>query len=130
MPRLTPEQTAALDLFDQLLARKDICYHMELEQGDMQFVNNHVTLHARTEYEDFAEPERRRHLLRLWLSLPQAQALPEAWRLAYKDVESQALRGGFRGIGITDEIRSFEKRLCAEHQIAFRVYEDYEALLK
>ena len=117
-------------MFDALLARPDICFHMELEPGDFQFVNNHVTLHARTEYEDYPEPERRRHLLRLWLSLPQAQALPEAWRIAYKDVDAQALRGGFRGVGINDEIRTFEKRLCAEHQMAFRVYEDYEAMLK
>ena len=64
------------------------------------------------------------------LSLPQAQALPEAWRIAYKDVDAQALRGGFRGVGITDQIRTFEKRLCSEHQMAFRVYEDYEAMLK
>lgn len=130
VPRLTTQQTEALDMFDALLARPDICFHMELEPGDIQFVNNHVTLHARTEYEDYPEPERRRHLLRLWLSLPQAQSLPEAWRLAYKDVDAQALRGGFRGVGISDEIRTFEKRLCFEHEMAFRVYEDYEAMLK
>ena len=28
---------------------------------------NHVTQHARTDYEDWPEPERKRHLLRLWL---------------------------------------------------------------
>jgi hypothetical protein len=32
-------------------------------------VSNHVVLHARTAYEDWPEPERKRHLLRLWLTL-------------------------------------------------------------
>ena len=40
---------------------------MELRPGDMQFISNHTTVHARTAYEDWPEPERRRHLLRLWL---------------------------------------------------------------
>jgi hypothetical protein len=33
----------------------------------MQFLNNHVTLHGRTAYEDHLEPERGRDLIRLWL---------------------------------------------------------------
>jgi hypothetical protein len=37
------------------------------DPGDMQFLNNHVILHRRTEYEDHPEPERRRDLVRLWL---------------------------------------------------------------
>ena len=35
----------------------------------MQFVSNHHVAHARTAYTDFDEPERKRHLLRLWLSV-------------------------------------------------------------
>ena len=129
VPRLTALQTEALDMFDTLLAREDLCFHMQLEKGDFQFLNNHVNLHARTEYEDFEDPNKRRHLLRLWLSLPQAAALPDSWRDAYKDVESGAVRGGFRGANITPEIRAFEKRLAQEHGIAFRIYADYEAMV-
>lgn len=128
VPRLTPLQTEALDLFDELLASEEICYHMDLQQGDFQFLNNHVVLHARTEYEDYPEPERRRHLLRLWLSLPEGQALPDEWKIAYKDISSRALRGGFRGVGITPEIRAFEERLSAEHKISCRVYSDRDQL--
>ena len=124
VPRLSALQTEALDMFDALLASEEICYHMDLQQGDFQFLNNHVVLHARTEYEDFPEPERKRHLLRLWLSLPQGQALPDLWSIAYKDVSTRALRGGFRGVGVTPEIRTFEERLCKEHNIACRVYQD------
>jgi hypothetical protein len=123
VPRLTALQIEALDLFDECLADDEICYHMDLQQGDFQFLNNHVVLHARTEYEDFPEPERYRHLLRLWLSLPQGQALPEGWKAAYKDTSTRALRGGFRGVGITPQIRSFEERLSAEHNIACRIYD-------
>ena len=29
---------------------------------------NYAAMHSRTEYRDFPEPERRRHLIRLWLT--------------------------------------------------------------
>jgi hypothetical protein len=37
----------------------------------MYFINNYTILHARTAFDDFAEEDRRRHLLRLWLEVPQ-----------------------------------------------------------
>lgn len=40
---------------------------MTLEPGMIQLVNNNWLLHSRTSYED--DPERPRHLLRLWLTL-------------------------------------------------------------
>jgi hypothetical protein len=42
----------------------------------MQFLNNHVTLHSRTEYVDHPEPERRRDLVRLWLSTDRDRHAP------------------------------------------------------
>jgi alpha-ketoglutarate-dependent taurine dioxygenase len=45
---------------------------MDFEPGDIQFLNNSTILHARTAYEDFEEPERKRHLLRLWLTADNA----------------------------------------------------------
>jgi hypothetical protein len=33
----------------------------------MEFVNNVFILHSRTEFEDHAEPERKRQYVRLWL---------------------------------------------------------------
>jgi alpha-ketoglutarate-dependent taurine dioxygenase len=41
---------------------------MQLAPGDIQWLSNHTILHARTAYEDHRSPERKRHLLRLWLS--------------------------------------------------------------
>ena len=126
VPRLTDLQTEALDYFDEVLKRPELCFRMDFEPGDVQLINNHVVLHSRTDYEDHDEPERKRHLLRLWIASPDAIALPEAWSLAYKDTAAQAVRGGFRGIGITPEIESFERRLAQEHHMDFRIYADRE----
>ena len=60
-------ETAALEYMDSLTNDADMRLDMELERGDMQFINNYTTLHARTAFEDFPEPERRRHMVRLWL---------------------------------------------------------------
>lgn len=46
----------------------------------MQFVHNHALLDDRTGFEDFGEPERRRHLLRPWLATPCARELPPAFK--------------------------------------------------
>ena len=70
VPRLTPEQTQLLDLLDELLPDPRFCYSMELERGDFQLLNNYVILHSRTPFEDFEEPDRKRHLYRLWMSIP------------------------------------------------------------
>jgi hypothetical protein len=50
---------------------------MEFERGDMQFLNNHYTVHSRTDYEDYEEDERRRHLLRMLLFTPSYDDVPE-----------------------------------------------------
>ena len=39
-----------------------------LERGDLQLISNTFLQHSRTSYEDFAEPELKRHYLRLWLA--------------------------------------------------------------
>jgi Taurine catabolism dioxygenase TauD, TfdA family len=67
-PRLTPEDIEALDLFDSLANDATLRLDMVLEPGDMQFLHNHPILHDRTAFEDWPEPERKRHLLRLWLA--------------------------------------------------------------
>jgi hypothetical protein len=43
--------------------------------GDLQFVNNYMLLHDRSGYEDFEEPDRKRHMLRLWLSVQNRRPL-------------------------------------------------------
>lgn len=79
VPRLTEAQREALDLMDALC--NDPAYHLDIrfEPGDMQFLCNYTVLHSRTEYEDWPEPERKRHLLRLWLRTPGFANLPPAF---------------------------------------------------
>jgi hypothetical protein len=60
-------ETAALDYMDNLANDADMRLDMMLERGDMQFINNYTTLHARTEFEDYGEYNKRRHMVRLWL---------------------------------------------------------------
>jgi len=66
---LTEAEREALELMSALSAREDMRLDMMLEPGDMQFCNNYVTAHARTEFEDWPEPYRRRLMVRLWLSV-------------------------------------------------------------
>ena len=53
----------------------------------MQFVHNHTMLHDRTGFEDWDDPERRRHLLRLWLAVPGARPLPAVFAQRYGKVD-------------------------------------------
>lgn len=79
VPRLTGAQRAALDLMDTLCNDPAYYLDMTLEPGDIQFVCNYSVLHARATYEDWPEPERKRHLLRLWLRTPGFASLPESY---------------------------------------------------
>ena len=83
---LTPEQVEALDLFDQLSDDPALHLQMELRAGDIQLVHNHSLLHDRTAFEDWPEPDRRRHLLRLWLAPEQARPLPPVFAERYGSV--------------------------------------------
>jgi len=76
---LSPVQIEALDLFDELANDPKLSLTMELQPGDIQLVHNHTILHDRTAFEDFAEPDRKRHLLRLWVAPPNARPLPEVF---------------------------------------------------
>jgi hypothetical protein len=51
---------------------------MDFRVGDIQFLSNRTILHSRTDYVDAAEPERKRHLLRLWLMMPHWAPRPDA----------------------------------------------------
>ena len=64
---LSDQQKNALDVLDQVAAEKDLIAEFSLEPGDMYFINNRWILHNRTAFEDYSEPERKRHLVRLWL---------------------------------------------------------------
>jgi hypothetical protein len=67
---LTSLEQAALDYLDECTRRPDLRLDMDLEPGDIQFINNYTTLHSRTGFVDGPEPHQKRHMLRLWLKFP------------------------------------------------------------
>jgi hypothetical protein len=74
-PRLTEAQARVMGLIDRLSFDEQIRFDVQLEQGDMLFLNNYQVVHARTAFEDFEEPDRKRHLMRLWLRLHRGRPL-------------------------------------------------------
>jgi len=84
---LTSEHIEALDTFDKLANDPDLCFGMQLEPGDMQFVYNHSQMHDRTAFVDWPDPKQRRHLMRLWLSLPDDRPLPDCFKERYGSIE-------------------------------------------
>jgi len=110
-PRLTERHVEALDLFDDLTNDPRLHLSMQLEQGDIQFVYNHALLHDRTSFEDWPDLARRRHLLRLWLSVPGDRPLPPEFATRFGSVEIGD-RGGIVVPGTelcvpwTDEVNS------------------------
>ncbi|WP_077000550.1 TauD/TfdA family dioxygenase [Variovorax sp. KK3] len=92
VPRLTPLQEEAIRVVAEVAEELCICFRMR--PGDIQLLNNHVTYHARTNYEDSAEPEKKRLLLRMWLATPCSRRLPRERHEAWGSTLGGALRGG------------------------------------
>jgi hypothetical protein len=94
VPRLSAPQIEALDLVERLAESDEFRLDMDFRPGDIQFVHNHTVLHARTAYQDWDEPGRRRHLLRLWLSAHGGRPLPAVFEERYGPLEPGRPRGG------------------------------------
>ena len=92
---LTPLQIEALEYFQVIANRPDMHFSMMFQPGDLQMLNNHVTLHARSDFEDYEEEDRKRHLFRLWLSVPNSRPLSPLMASVYRDVRPGVLRGGY-----------------------------------
>jgi hypothetical protein len=86
-PKLGAGNIAAMDCFDALANDPSLHLCMDFQPGDMQFVYNHTLLHDRKSYRDSVNPAERRHLLRLWLSLPDDRPLPDCFAQRYGSVE-------------------------------------------
>jgi TfdA family taurine catabolism dioxygenase TauD len=84
--RLTAEDYEALDMLADLAGDPELRLDMTFMPGDIQLLHNHTILHARSEYEDWPEVERKRHLLRLWLAPPNARALPPVFAECYGNI--------------------------------------------
>jgi len=75
---LSPIEQEALAFVDAVANRRGVFLDMDFRVGDIQFLSNRTILHARTDYVDHPEAERKRHLLRLWLMMPHWAPRPAA----------------------------------------------------
>jgi Taurine catabolism dioxygenase TauD, TfdA family len=101
--RLTAAEIEALDLLDALANDPALNLEIEFRPGDMQFLHNHQILHSRTDFENWPEPERQRHLLRLWLAPREARALPPSFVQRYGSLTP----GDRGGILVKDTVLTF-----------------------
>lgn len=95
-PDLTELQREALDFVDAQAARPDLHVTFTQQPGDILFMNNWVTFHRRNAFEDHPEPELRRHLLRVWLSMPNSRPIDSRFAGNYGDTSAGAIRGGMQ----------------------------------
>jgi hypothetical protein len=101
--RLTAAQREAMDLIDTLCNDPQVHLAMDFRPGDIQLLHNHQILHSRGDFENWPQPERHRHLLRLWLAPREARPLPEVFAPRYGSVVPGA-RGGIVVKGTTLKI--------------------------
>ena len=70
VPRLEPADLELFDLIDDVAGSPEFRLDIDLQVGDLLLLDTRTIMHARAEFEDHDQPERKRHLLRLWLTLP------------------------------------------------------------
>ncbi|MBX2836206.1 MAG: TauD/TfdA family dioxygenase [Gammaproteobacteria bacterium] len=99
---LTESQLSALDAFQDMA--QETALNMMLQRGDIQLVNNLTVVHAREAFEDYSELERRRHLVRLWLSSAEGRELPEFLTERWGNIAVGSVRGGILVPGATPEV--------------------------
>lgn len=96
IPPLSEKQLYAMKVLDETCTR--LALHMILEPGDIQLLSNPHVFHARTAYTDYppgfrndnGDPVPRRHLMRLWLAVPETEG---GWKLPYA-TSKEKKRGG------------------------------------
>jgi hypothetical protein len=97
VPRLTAAQQAALGALEAEMQDPKWQLQVPYRAGDAVFINNYVCFHARTPFSDSAE--QRRHMLRIWLAMPNSRELSPKWaqHVFYQRVDGGSLRGGVPG---------------------------------
>lgn len=94
LPDMTSEQKEALDLVESICAEPEIHHSFLQQPGDLLFVNNFTNFHSRSEFEDHADPEKKRLLLRIWLSMPNSRPLPASFAGSFGKTGAGEIRGG------------------------------------
>lgn len=64
---MSDKEREAIDYFVEVAEREDIRYELQIEPGELFLCNNLLHLHARSEIHNGPDPDRRRHMLRIWV---------------------------------------------------------------
>jgi hypothetical protein len=75
----------AVALFQSLVG--ELAADLPFQQGDLQILNSHVTLHTRRPYEDWDDPAKKRHLFRLWIRNEDLRPVPRKVRENFSGIE-------------------------------------------
>ena len=74
----TKEESDALYHVRKVAASSEFYLDMGFKEGDIQFLNNRMIVHGRTDYTDAEAIPDRRHLLRVWVTVPEWLPMPES----------------------------------------------------
>ena len=96
VPAMTDRQCESLDFLEQTCERPEMQYRFYQQPGDMLFLNNWTTLHRRSEFVDHEDPAEKRHLLRVWLSVPNSRPIDPLFQDNFGATEAGSLRGGMQ----------------------------------
>ena len=72
----TEAESQALLNARKAAASPELYLDMGFKEGDIQFLNNRMMVHGRTDYQDHEELSKRRHLLRMWLRVESWPKMP------------------------------------------------------
>ena len=96
LPALTASQVEALDLVEAVADEPGMSVSFRQEPGDLFFINNWVLLHRRSEFTDDPDAALKRHILRIWLSMPNSRPIDPLFKDNWSAVDAGAIRGGMR----------------------------------
>ena len=96
LPDMSEEQKRALDAIEETASLPEMHFNFRQRPGDILFLNNWTTLHRRSEFIDFPEPEKKRHILRAWISPPNNRSIDPLFEDNYGDHRAGKVRGGMR----------------------------------
>ena len=99
---LSPIQIEALDYLEEVANEPDQSIRLTQEPGDILILNNWTTLHRRTAFEDHGNPEERRRLFRIWLSMPNSRPIDPRFEANFGATGPVSCAAGFGRVADVD----------------------------
>jgi len=96
LPAMSDSQLEALDFLEEVAEDRALHVRIRQQPGDILLLNNWVTFHRRTEFVDEVDISRKRHILRVWLSVPNSRPIDPRFQENYGATEAGTIRGGMR----------------------------------